>query len=487
MKKAIIAIFAGTFIIFAIVMARTVAFTSKQLSAAPVYIRSVDETAAAERLAQAVRIPTISHMEPEKFNGSSFYQFHRFLESAFPNVHTNLDIETVSEFSLIYRWMGSDTDLKPILFMGHMDVVPVEPGTEKDWKHPAFEGRIVNGYIWGRGTWDDKLSVVGILEAAEILIKERYQPKRTIYFAFGHDEEVGGRNGAAAMARLFREKGVSFDYVLDEGNPIGMGLIPGVSSPVAMVGVAEKGYISLELTVEGRGGHSSMPPPNTTIGILSSAIHNLERHKFDAEIRDATKQFLEYLGPEMPFHYRMAAANLWLFAPLMERKLASSPSSNAIIRTTTAATMLKAGIKENILPKKASAVVNFRILPGDSVQAVLDHTRRVVDDPRVVIKPLGSFKIEPSAVSGVESYGFKSLQKTIREIFPDALVAPSLVVGATDSRYYEKLSESVFRFSPIKVTRDDLGRIHGTNERVSVKGYGQAVRFYYQLIRNSTM
>ncbi len=250
------------------------------------------------------------------------------------------------------------------------------------------------------------------------------------------------------------------------------------------MGIAEKGYLSIELTAESQGGHSSIPPRETAVGTLSTAIHNLERNQFPGRINGATEKLLEYVGPEMPFTRRMVFANLWLFGWLVERQLARSPLTNALIRTTTAATMFKGSIKENVLPAEAKAVVNFRILPGDSINGVIDHVRRTINDTRITVTPL-NLSSEPSSVSDIESSSFKTLQKTIHQVSPDVVVAPWLLVAGTDSIHYAKLSDNIYRFVPIRVGREDARRLHGTDERISIQDYEQCVRFLIQLIRNS--
>jgi len=332
---------------------------------------------------------------------------------------------------------------------------------------------------------DDKVSVLGILETVEMLLAEGFQPRRTIYLAFGHDEEVGGLNGAAKIVALLHSRGVQLEYVLEEGSAIAEGVMPGVSAPVALAGIAEKGYVSLELTVEGQGGHSSMPPTHTAVGILSTAIHNLEKNQFPTGIEGVTRKMFEYVGPEMSFGKKMVFANLWLFGPLVGRLLAASPMTNALTRTTTAATVFEGGVKENVVPTKARAIVNFRILPGDSINSVIDHVRKAADDPRIKITPLSTLLSEPSSVSDTESAAFQLLQRTIRQVYPDVVVAPWLVVGGTDSRHYAKLSANIFRFIPMRIGPGDTQRFHGTDERISVEDYEQYVRFLIQLIRNS--
>ena len=485
MGGALLLVGLGLVLLVSVVLLRTMNLTSKQVQAEPAIDVTLNGQEMAERLAQAIRFQTISHQDPAQFRGQEFSGLHEYLERTFPLAHAALTKEVVEEHSLIYTWKGQQEGLKPILLMGHTDVVPAESGTESAWAYPPFEGRIAEGYIWGRGSMDDKNAVLGVLEAVEMLLKDGFQPRRTVYLAFGHDEEIGGQRGAPRIAALLHSRGVELEYVLDEGLAITEGVVPNVSKPVALVGIAEKGYVSVELTVESEGGHSSMPPEHTAIGILSTAIHKLEQNQLPLRMDVPARQLFGALAPEMSFAMRMVFANLWLFGGLVKRQLAASPVTNAMVRTTTAPTMLEAGVKDNILPTKARAVVNFRLSSGDSVASVIEHARQAVDDPRVNIEPLKGFGGEPSFVSDTESPSFSALEHTIRQVFPKVIVAPGLVVGATDSRHYADLTNSIYRFSPIWVRPKDLDRVHGTNERISIADYEQAVRFYVQLICNS--
>jgi carboxypeptidase PM20D1 len=484
MKKIVLLLIVCLVVLASVLLVKTFRFTSKQVQVEPVKALALDQQAVAARLAQALRFQTVSYQDTSQFKAEEFLGFHKFLEQSFPRVHSTLTREVVGDYSLLYTWKGLE-DGKPILLLSHQDVVPVETGTEGNWTQPPFEGRINDGYIWGRGALDDKVGVMGILEAIEMLLGQGFQPKRTIYLAFGHDEEVGGRNGAARIVALLQSRGVKPDYILDEGSAITDGIIPDVPKPVALIGIAEKGILSVELSVESEGGHSSTPPPHTAVGILSRAINRLEENQMPSSLKGVAGQMFQYVGPEMSFGKRIVFANLWLFQRLVERRLAALPPTNAAIRTTTAATIIEGGVKENVLPSKARAVVNFRILPGDSVQSVMEHITRTINDPMVKVTRYGETANEPSAVSGTESSGYQTLERTVRQLFQGTVVAPSQVISATDSRHYAALSNNIYRFLPVVFRSEDLKRVHGTNERISVEGYAQCVRFYHQLIINS--
>jgi len=480
-KRALAALAALVVVLATVVAVRTARFRSKQLDVSPAPAVAVDP-GAPERLAAALRFATVSYQDPARFDAAAFTGFQRHLAASFPLVHRTLERETVAEWSLLYRWAGRDPALPPALLLAHQDVVPVEPGTEAQWTHPPFAGVIADGFVWGRGAMDDKASVVGLLEAVETLLRAHVEPARTIYLAFGHDEEVGGVHGATAIAKLLGERGVAPEYVLDEGLPIGVDMVPGVAAPVAMVGVAEKGYVSLELTVDGAGGHSSMPPAVTPVGILAAAVAALERHQMPAALCGPMRHFFESVGPEMPLPLRAVFANLWLTSPVVVGRLTGTPVWNATVRTTTAPTMLEGSVKENVLPTRARAVVNFRILPGESVADVVAHARTTIADERVHLQPLPDSVSEPSPESPAGASSFVRVARTIRAVFPGTIATPALVLGATDSRRYRTLTPNVYRFLPWHATTEDLHRVHGTNERLAVAEYEDAVRFYVALL-----
>ena len=481
MKRLLLFLSAALALLVAVLVVRTVRYRSVQAVVEPAPDVPLSP-GAVERLAGSLRIPTISHEDSTAFDGRPFEALHAYLEAQFPRVHGQLRREAVAAHSLLYTWQGTDPTLKPILLMGHLDVVPVEPGTEGKWQENPFGGRVAGGFIWGRGAIDNKFTVLGTIEAVEMLLGEGFRPARTIYLAYGHDEEVGGTRGARAIAALLKRRGVELEMVLDEGGVISDGIMSGSTAPTALVGIAEKGYLSVELSTAAAGGHSSLPPRQSAIGVLSTAIARLEENPLPARLEGPAERLFERIGPTLPFAQRVVFANLWITRPLVIRRLQDSPATNAMVRTTTAVTMFQAGTKENVLASRARAVVNFRILPGDSMAGILAHVRRVIDDPRVEVRPTGHFFAEPSAITSTDSESFRTLERTIRSVASDAIVAPYLVVVVTDARYYSPLTTNIFRFMPVRLTPGDLGRMHGTNERVAVGDYERAVRLYRQLL-----
>lgn len=444
----------------------------------------VDTAAAAMHLAGAVKFPTVSLESGGPIDTATFLAFHEYLKSTFPLVHSSLSRELVAGLSLLYTWQGSDASLAPVVLMGHFDVVPVPESNLKDWQHAPFSGDMADGYVWGRGTLDDKSTVVAVLEAVEGMLRSGHQPKRTIYLTFGHDEEVGGRYGARAIVAQLVERGVKPALVLDEGGFMGKGILPGITQRAAIVGIAEKGYVSLRLTAEAEGGHSSMPTERTAVGALSRAIARLEANPFPSSLEGPTLGMIEAMAPYQPFSQRLVTANLWLTKPLVTRMLASNPMGAALLHTTTSPTMLSAGIKDNVLPPEATAVVNFRIRPGETVSSVMARVTQVVNDPQVRVALLDSVGVDPSPVSDTNDPAYSLIAATIQAMSPGehVPVIPYVVMGGTDAKYWGPHSSRAFRFLPIPLGEGDRSRVHGVNERISAGDFAASVGFFMRLI-----
>jgi carboxypeptidase PM20D1 len=467
--------------IVAVVIIRAATFKSKQIAVKEKISYPIEADEAAKRLAEAIRCKTVSNADKAKVDFSTFRALHEFLQKSYPLVHAKLEKQVINEYNLLYTWKGSDVNKKPVLLMAHQDVVPA---FDQNWKCPPFSGAIEDGYIWGRGTLDDKGSVLAILEATEFLLRSGYQPSRSICLAFGIDEEVGGHEGAHKIAEYLRSKGMQFEFILDEGQVAVKGAVAGIPGWIALIGIAEKGYISLELSAEQIGGHSAAPPPQTSVGILANAVAKVQNNLFPLRLTSAASGLFEYLGPEMRGLMKMIYANTWLFGNMIKNTMAKTPSA-ASLRTTTAPTMFSGSPQDNVLPMKATAVINFRILQGDSIKSVTDRVTRLIADPRVKITPLGQDNTEPSTVSRVDNEAYSIIDRTIREVMGDILVIPTLVQGKTDSIHYRDLSESCYRFIPARVPAIELGSLHGFNERISVNNYIEMIEFYIRLLHNS--
>jgi len=469
-------------ILLAVVAARTAAFKSKQTTAPAKISYPVDVDGAVVRLSQAVTYKTVSGHDRSQIDFSRFSAFHAFLEKSFPRAHATLAKQVINSYGLLYTWKGSNPYLKPILLIAHQDVVPA---SDEGWSHPPFSGQIADGRIWGRGTLDDKGSLLGMMEAIEYLAGDGFKPSRSIFLASGFDEEVGGREGAAKIAEHLRAQGLKFEYIIDEGMAATQGIAPGIPGWVALVGIAEKGYVSLELTAEAAGGHAAQPPRQTTVGILAAAIARLQARPFPARLTGPATALFDYLGPEMPFPAKMIFANMWLFGSLVKRQLSAKPVTDASIRTTTAPTQFRGSDQDNILPMLATAMINFRILQGDTVESVIKRVRDVIADPRIKVRPLPGNVFQPSPASPISGWSFSMLNDTIREIMPDAIVAPTLVLGRTDCCYFVDLSPCCYRFVPQRVRSGEVASIHGVNESLTIDSYAEMISFYIRLITSS--
>lgn len=484
MRKVLVASLAALALLLASLAFSALRLPSRQIERPPAPPRGVEADAVAGHLAEALRFRTISHStDPAELEAEAFAAFRGWLEATYPKLHRTLPREIVAGDSLLYTWPGSDPQLEPILLAAHQDVVPAE--NLERWTHPPFEGRIDGGFVWGRGAIDDKGPLIGIVEAVERLIGEGFEPRRTVLLAFGHDEEVGGLRGARAMAELLAARNVRALLALDEGAAVVNGVLPGFAQPVALVGIAEKGSATLEVVARAEGGHSSTPPRETAAGILARAIQRIESNPLPGGVVGVTRELFEYLAPEMPLYARVPLGNLWLFARPMDWALSRQPGVNALLRTTTAVTMLSGSPKDNVLPVEAIAGVNFRLLPGDSSDWLLERITEIVDDPRVEVR----FKYPPreaSPVSPIDGPAFALLQETVAETFPDAVFAPFLTVGGTDCRHYAPITDGLYRFAPFSYGPADLKLPHGIDERIAVDALPGAVRFYARFIENAS-
>lgn len=480
MKKLLSALLLLVLLVVSYVLFRTFTFSSSQIDISPVE-KVPSPEGAAERFAEAISIRTVSFGDPADFDSTQFRAFNAFLENNYPLIH-QLEHQVFNDFSHLFTWKGTDASLKPIVLMGHTDVVPI--ASPRKWSvHPFTEG-IKNDTIYGRGAIDDKFGVICVMEAVEQMLSGGYQPKRTIYLSLGHDEELLGTLGAVESVQYLKERGVEAEFVLDEGGAITKGIFPGLEDKVAVVGIAEKGYVSMELSVDMAGGHSSTPEPESAIDVLSAAVYRAKSNPMPARITPVLHGFMDKLGPEMPFMARMAFANRTLFKSKIIDLYSKSASGNASVRTTTAPTIIEAGIKENVIPTHASAVINFRILPGDNVEGIAAHLREVINDERINIELL-SKGTPASPVSPIDVTGYQVIERSIKETIPDVMVAPYLVVGATDSRHFTPISKNIYRFLPYHITPHNLKCFHGIDERVGVDEYLNGIRFYRRIIENS--
>jgi carboxypeptidase PM20D1 len=478
MKKAIKLLGLIVLILIAILVVKTAFYPSKQLNVEPVEAIKISNQSL-QNLAKAISFKTISYEDYSFTDTSQFVKFHAFLDSTYLLIFKHLEKEVHGNHALLYKWQGKNKNLKPLILLAHQDVVPV---VEENWEKPPFSGKIDDEFIWGRGTLDDKGSLISILESVEKLLDEEFIPERTVYLAFGDDEEINGK-GARALAATLKERGVEAEMVLDEGMAITSGIVPMISNPVALIGTSEKGYLSLEITSKFEGGHAALPQAETAISILSKALVAITENQPAPEFTPPVKDFLSYIGPVIPWPARVVFANQWLLGGVLKKVYTSSGPGNAAVRTTTAPTMLSAGIRENVLPTEAKATVNFRLLPGDSSEKVIAHLENTINDKRVSVKIVGNTK-EPAKVSRIDCEAFNVLNKTIRESFENTYVAPTLMTASSDSYHYSEVSPHVYRFAPYQITPENIDLFHNDNERITIENYKAMINFYNRLIKN---
>ncbi|NWU99675.1 P20D1 hydrolase, partial [Upupa epops] len=437
-----------------------------------------------EALRGAIQIPTVS-ISSDNLNTTAMAEFGRYIQKVFPAVFSSKFIqhEIVGKYSHLFTVQGSSPELMPYMLLAHMDVVPAPP---EGWDFPPFSAAEHEGFIYGRGTLDNKNSAIGVLQALEFLLRRNYRPRRSFYIGIGHDEEVSGRNGAVNIAALLEARGVKLSFLLDEGSAVLDGVIPGVEKPVALIGITEKGAMTLNFTVEKEPGHSSYPPKETSIGILAAAMARLEQNPLRNLFGHGPEILtIEHLASEFKFPLNVVMSNLWLFAPLVSRILAMNPSTNALIRTTTAVTIFHAGIKANVIPPSAKSTANFRIHSAETAAEVLEAVRKIVADDRVKIDVVTAFDPLPVSPWDEQAFGVHVFQRTVLDTFPDVnAVVPGTCIGNTDSRHFTNITDSIYRFNPLVLNATDLPRIHGLNERISIDNYEKQIQFLFQLIMN---
>ena len=441
----------------------------------------VDAARAAAHLGEAVRFRTISNQNAADNDWAEWDRLHAWLQATYPAAHAAMTREVVAGHGLVYTWAGSDASLAPVVLMAHQDVVPVTAGTEGQWTHPPFDGVVADGSVWGRGSIDDKGSLVSTFEAAEGLAASGFKPRRTVIIVSGHDEEVGG-TGAQAAAALIKSRGMTAEWALDEGLAV-IDNFPMVNGPVALVGVGEKGYATLRVTAPAVGGHSSAPPKETGVEVLAKAVLAITGKPWPLRFEGPGAQTVKAIAPRAGYVARMAAANEWLFGPLLVSQIGATPAGASTLHTTIAPTMLKGSPKENVLPQDATAWINYRIMPGQTREEVMARARDAVEGLDVELAWEGVAN-NPSPVSSTQSDGWK-LIAALASDDGKLPVAPGLVTAGTDSRYMVGAAKDVYRFQPIVATIDDFAMIHGTDEHISIANVERMVRFYQRLIQTA--
>lgn len=440
---------------------------------------------ALQRLSAAIQIKTIGERPLSPEGEAAFRDFHALVQTAFPQVWSLRDEVPDAAYSVLYRWPGRDPELAPLVLLAHMDVVPVEASSASRWRYPPFSGARVEDAVWGRGALDNKASVMAQLEALNALLSEGFVPRRRVLLAHGHDEEVDGRDGAARLAAHLEARGEKAWFTLDEGGAVTRGIIKGIDKPVATIMVGEKGYVSVRLSASGTGGHSSTPSQDTAIFRLAEALTALQAAPMPRRLIPPVAGMLDALAPEMPWAAQLLIRQRWLFEPLLLAQLDKSPTTAALVRTTMAPTLLQAGIKDNVLPNSADAVLNFRLLPGDRIEDVLEHVVQVIDDERVAVSLEPEFSTQAPPLSDADSEAMQVLRDAVGEVFPEALIATGIVLATTDNRHYASVRENGYYFAPFNYGTTTATQIHGIDEHIGTQEYLRMIEFYRTLIRRA--
>ncbi len=466
-------------VFLAVIFIRALLFVPKKKECgdtSPVYVNG---DKASHDLAEMIKCKTISHFDVSEDDLAEFEKFEKLLPELFPAVFAKCSFEKVGERGILIRWKGKSPD-SPSVFMSHYDVVSVE---QKDWAKPAFDGIIENGVLWGRGTLDTKGTLNGILQAAEALINEGFVPKNDIYFAFGGNEEING-DGSQGIVKLFKERGITPGLVLDEGGAVCTGVFPGVKDPIALIGIGEKGHINIQYTVKGGGGHSSSPKAGGPISRLSTACLNVEKSTFKYTLTKPTAELFDTAGRHSTFLFRLIFANQWCFAPALSlyAKL-SGGEFNAVVRTTTAFTQMRGSKGANVIPAHADMVSNHRIIPGETMESVVDHVTKAVNDDKVAISVISGSN--PSVISETKCEAYERVRSTVAETWQDAIVSPYLMVAGSDSRHWGEISDKVYRFSAMALSKEERGSIHGNDERIPLSTISRTVEFFTRIMRKS--
>lgn len=472
----------GAFI--AVTLVRAAFWTPEKVEFEPLPDEQVDVEKYRKDLSDAIQIKTISNVDVDKVDWNEFKRLHALFEERFPLVYKNLKCEEISLASLLFTWEGKNPDLEPIALLGHQDVVPVAEGTEGDWTHPAFDGVDDGEFVWGRGALDMKNHLIAVLESVESLLAEGFEPERTVYLCFGHDEEIvaAPTSGAGSIAAVLKERGVHLDSVIDEGGAI-LNLHVGniLNKKLAGVGIAEKGYVDYRVSVSAKGGHSSQPPEHTALGALADVIKDIEGHQFKAKMPAFVYELFTKIGKNVSYPARIVTCNLWLLKPLITAVMRKIPPAASLIHTTTAVTMAEGSPAANVLPQKASVTVNFRMMPGVTIKNVEEHIRKCVRNKDIEVEYLKGK--EASKVSPTDSRSFKILEEICTRTDRDLLVAPYLVMGGTDAYHYEEVCDNIYRFAPFVMDTNLLLTTHGTDERIPIACMADALKFFKRYIR----
>ncbi len=475
--EIILLIIASLIVVFLIaILVKAMLFRPKSVSVPPSQEITVDETLAVTHLQEMIRCKTVSHSDRALQDEAEFVKFRSLLPKLYPVIHKNCEYELIGDCGMLYRWKGKKSE-KPTVLMSHYDVVPADA---EAWKKPPFDAVQENGVLWGRGTLDTKTTLLGVMEASEALMNEGFVPEQDIYFSFSGNEEVAG-DGAPRIVDEMERRGIVPGLVVDEGGAVVEGIFPGVKESCALIGIGEKGIMDLEFHMVASGGHASAPPPHGPVGILAKAVVDIENHPFPYHLTPPVAEMFDTLGRYSSFFYRLIFANLWCFKPILNLLCKKSGGEmNALLRTTCAFTQMEGSDAANVLPTRAKVVANLRIMGGDTTDSAIDHLKGIMKNDAITLNKIhGS---DPSIFSDTSSEGWGRLTTAIRQTWPEAIVSPYLMIAASDSRHYNRISDKVMRFSAMALDSAERKLIHGNDERIPVEKIVRTVKLYKRLI-----
>ena len=460
-----------------VLVIRTLQFKPIPQKSVPDMPVTVDEKKIVQDMQDMIRCKTISNADPTQMDLSEFSKFQLLLADRFPTVHEKCTLTKLGHTGLLYHLPGKKHE-KVSVCMSHYDVVPIDEG---GWSKPAFEGILENGTIWGRGTLDTKATLCGVMEALEALLQEGYIPENDLYLSFSGDEEVDG-GSCPAIVDWFERRGIRPDLVLDEGGAVVDHTFPGFSGQCAMVGIAEKGGFNVDFTMLSQGGHASTPPPRQLLGHLSRALLKVEKDHFPIQLTKPTAEMFNTIGRHSNFLFRMIFANLWCFQPVLNlySKLGGG-EINALLRTTVAITKFEGSQAYNVMPPKGSFGVNLRLLGNDTMDSAIERLKSVIKDSRIEVTNVGG--MNPSPVSDIHCAEWETLKTAIRQTWPEAVVSPYLMMACSDSRHYNRISDKVYRFSAMHLSKEERRSIHGNDEKIPVQTLLTTVAFYTRLLK----